>query len=296
MTTQSLNLHTPSRPFPLKRVRDIAFPMLPPMPEQSDGPRPDIARLGLNEAPYPPSPLAIAAAQKALTWANRYPDHYCTELAKEISARTGVATDAITFGNGSGELLVQAALIALAVYLLFFKAPAEVMPVPPMPPALNKPKPAQPAATPATNPAATAPTAPNSANPSSAAAAAPPPARPAPCNPVCADRSAPPRGRTAGARARWPGARRSAERSAADSDLEVLVEKTDLKRVHDILGRLKLYGKDIADITTRQNLQLRGIRIEDFTVGNVPARVRQIGDLWKPLLRARGRFDLGRFL
>jgi bifunctional non-homologous end joining protein LigD len=40
----------------------------------------------------------------------------------------------------------------------------------------------------------------------------------------------------------------------------------------------------------------RGIRIEDFTVTSVPARVRKIGDLWKPLLRARGRFDLGLFV
>jgi bifunctional non-homologous end joining protein LigD len=40
----------------------------------------------------------------------------------------------------------------------------------------------------------------------------------------------------------------------------------------------------------------RGIRIEDFTVKNVPARVAKLGDLWKPLLRARGRFDLGRYV
>jgi bifunctional non-homologous end joining protein LigD len=40
----------------------------------------------------------------------------------------------------------------------------------------------------------------------------------------------------------------------------------------------------------------RGIRIEDFTMKNVPARVRKVGDLWKPLLRARGRFNLGRFV
>jgi bifunctional non-homologous end joining protein LigD len=40
----------------------------------------------------------------------------------------------------------------------------------------------------------------------------------------------------------------------------------------------------------------RGVRIEDFTLQNVPARVRTVGDLWKPLCRARGRFDLGRFL
>ena len=39
-----------------------------------------------------------------------------------------------------------------------------------------------------------------------------------------------------------------------------------------------------------------GIRIEDFTVANVPARVRALGDLWKPLLAARGRADLRAFL
>jgi bifunctional non-homologous end joining protein LigD len=37
----------------------------------------------------------------------------------------------------------------------------------------------------------------------------------------------------------------------------------------------------------------RGVRIEDFTMQNVPARVKKIGDLWKPLLAARGRFNLG---
>jgi len=40
----------------------------------------------------------------------------------------------------------------------------------------------------------------------------------------------------------------------------------------------------------------RGVRIEDFTVASVPARVRQLGDLWKPLLAAKGRFDLKHYL
>ena len=39
-----------------------------------------------------------------------------------------------------------------------------------------------------------------------------------------------------------------------------------------------------------------GVRIEDFTVRNVPERVTNLGDLWKPLLRQRGRFDLGKFV
>jgi bifunctional non-homologous end joining protein LigD len=36
----------------------------------------------------------------------------------------------------------------------------------------------------------------------------------------------------------------------------------------------------------------RGIRIEDFTMLNVPVRVAKRGDLWKPLFSKRGRVDL----
>lgn len=34
----------------------------------------------------------------------------------------------------------------------------------------------------------------------------------------------------------------------------------------------------------------RGIALEDFRMDNIPARVERQGDLWKPLLRSRGRF------
>jgi len=40
----------------------------------------------------------------------------------------------------------------------------------------------------------------------------------------------------------------------------------------------------------------RGIRIQDFTIRNVPDRVDRLGDLWKPLLQKRGRFDMSRFV
>ncbi len=36
----------------------------------------------------------------------------------------------------------------------------------------------------------------------------------------------------------------------------------------------------------------RGIEVGDFRIDNVPARLRRRGDLWKPLLAARGRFNL----
>ena len=35
-----------------------------------------------------------------------------------------------------------------------------------------------------------------------------------------------------------------------------------------------------------------GVEIEDFTIANVPKRVRELGDLWKKVLWKRGRFDL----
>jgi bifunctional non-homologous end joining protein LigD len=39
-----------------------------------------------------------------------------------------------------------------------------------------------------------------------------------------------------------------------------------------------------------------GVRIEDFTLQNVLARLADVGDLWKPLLQARGRFDLSKYV
>ena len=39
-----------------------------------------------------------------------------------------------------------------------------------------------------------------------------------------------------------------------------------------------------------------GAAIGDFRIDNVPDRVERIGDLWRPLLLGRGRFDLGSFV
>jgi bifunctional non-homologous end joining protein LigD len=39
-----------------------------------------------------------------------------------------------------------------------------------------------------------------------------------------------------------------------------------------------------------------GFEIDDFRMDNVPARVRELGDLWKPLLASRGRFPLEQLL
>jgi bifunctional non-homologous end joining protein LigD len=39
-----------------------------------------------------------------------------------------------------------------------------------------------------------------------------------------------------------------------------------------------------------------GIRIEDFRLDNVRERLAEVGDLWKPLLHKRGRFELGKYV
>ena len=40
----------------------------------------------------------------------------------------------------------------------------------------------------------------------------------------------------------------------------------------------------------------KGFLLEDFHLRNVPARIREKGDLWAPLLAAQGRVDLARYL
>ena len=40
----------------------------------------------------------------------------------------------------------------------------------------------------------------------------------------------------------------------------------------------------------------KGVAIEDFTIRTVPARVAKVGDLFKPLLAKRGRFDLSQYV
>jgi bifunctional non-homologous end joining protein LigD len=36
-----------------------------------------------------------------------------------------------------------------------------------------------------------------------------------------------------------------------------------------------------------------GLRMDDFRLDNMPQRLKSVGDLWKPMLAKRGRFDLG---
>ncbi len=40
----------------------------------------------------------------------------------------------------------------------------------------------------------------------------------------------------------------------------------------------------------------KGVRLEDFRIDNLPARVAALGDLWAPVLAAKGRFRLEKYL
>jgi histidinol-phosphate aminotransferase len=66
-------------------------------------------KLDKNENPLGPSPLAIAAAKKALLECHRYPDSAGSSLKTSLASHLGVLPNAITLGNGSEDLL---ALIA----------------------------------------------------------------------------------------------------------------------------------------------------------------------------------------
>ena len=56
--------------------------------------------------------------------------------------------------------------------------------------------------------------------------------------------------------------------------------------------------KDLPTVSTPLKWQelKRGISIDDFTINNVPARVKRMGDLWQPLVAKRGRFRLEAYL
>ena len=99
--------------LPIEKIRGITYPPPPSIAEEATGVATDVLRLNLNEAHLPPSPKALAAAATAMAQTNRYPDHGCSTLAAVISARTGIPASQISFGNGSGEILVALAMLSI---------------------------------------------------------------------------------------------------------------------------------------------------------------------------------------
>lgn len=69
-----------------------------------------IVRLGANENPYGPSPMARKAIEERITMGNRYVYSEIAELKSLIAAKEGVTPEHIMLGCGSSELLCLAGL------------------------------------------------------------------------------------------------------------------------------------------------------------------------------------------
>jgi histidinol-phosphate aminotransferase len=68
----------------------------------------DVAMLASNESPDPPLAVVVAAAQRAVAGANRYPDPSNSALRRALSNRYGVPVARIAIGNGSCDILLAA--------------------------------------------------------------------------------------------------------------------------------------------------------------------------------------------
>jgi histidinol-phosphate aminotransferase len=77
-------------------------------------PADSIIKVASNENPFGPSPLAIAAMQKAITDVNLYPDGNAFYLKQKLAAKLGVEPVNLILGNGSNEIIefVSHALLA----------------------------------------------------------------------------------------------------------------------------------------------------------------------------------------
>ena len=68
-------------------------------------PAQDIIKVASNENPFGPSPLALAAMQKALPTVNLYPDGNAFYLKQKLAAKLGVEPANLILGNGSNEII-----------------------------------------------------------------------------------------------------------------------------------------------------------------------------------------------
>ena len=68
-------------------------------------PADSISKVASNENPFGPSPLALAAMQKALAGVNLYPDGNAFYLKQKLAAKLGVEPANLVLGNGSNEII-----------------------------------------------------------------------------------------------------------------------------------------------------------------------------------------------
>ena len=65
-----------------------------------------VIKLASNENPLGPSPLALAAARRALEHCHLYPDSGCTFLRERLARQWGLAPGNFVVGNGSNEVMI----------------------------------------------------------------------------------------------------------------------------------------------------------------------------------------------
>ena len=73
-----------------------------------------VARIGSNENPYGPPPMARKAISESIEKGNRYARTELRDLMSKIAVKEGVSSDHIMMGNGSGDLLEKTALAMFA--------------------------------------------------------------------------------------------------------------------------------------------------------------------------------------
>jgi histidinol-phosphate aminotransferase len=74
----------------------------------------EIIKVASNENPFGPSPLAVAAMQKAIAGVNLYPDGNAFYLKQKLAAKLGVEPANLILGNGSNEIIEFVAHALLA--------------------------------------------------------------------------------------------------------------------------------------------------------------------------------------
>src|SRR5271169_2718795 len=89
---KNLPVYQPGRPIE-EVARELGLPAV------------DIIKLASNENPFGPSPLAVAAMQKALAGLNLYPDGNAFYLKQKLAAKLGVEPANLILGNGSNEII-----------------------------------------------------------------------------------------------------------------------------------------------------------------------------------------------
>lgn len=72
-----------------------------------------VVKLGSNESPWGPLPVAAAAIRDAVDGLNRYPDGAFHELRHRIAATEGVDATEVVLGNGADAILINLSLALL---------------------------------------------------------------------------------------------------------------------------------------------------------------------------------------